>query len=170
MPAERPPAAAAGAEPHADADRARAAPAPGAADESRPAYAVSAPFPVQLRFSDTDRLGHVNNAVYATYAELGRLAFLRELGMTDQGLILARLAIDFRRQVRLGDECSVVTRVVRVGRTSFTLEQTLTANGEVAAEFEAVLVCFDYASQRPVPVPDAFRRALTGGAEAGARL
>gem|GEM_PF-7071886 len=64
--------------------------------------AVSRPYPIQLRFSDTDRLGHVNNAVFATYAELGRLAFLRELGMTDQGLILARLAIDFLRQVRLG--------------------------------------------------------------------
>jgi len=131
---------------------------------------VSRPYPIQLRFSDTDRLGHVNNAVFATYAELGRLAFLRELGMTDQGLILARLAIDFLRQVRLGDECYVVTRVVRVGNTSFTLEQTLTANGEVAARYEAVLVCFDYEAQRPVPVPDAFRRALTGGASGGDRL
>lgn len=132
-------------------------------------FAVSAPYPIQLRFSDTDRLGHVNNAVYATYAELGRLAFVRELGMTDQGLILARLAIDFLRQVRLGDECAVVTRVVRIGETSFTLEQTLSANGEVAARFEAVMVCFDYEAQRPVPVPDAFRRALAGGASAGTR-
>lgn len=124
--------------------------------------AVSAPYPVQLRFSDTDRLGHVNNAVYATFAELGRLAFLRELGMTDKGLILAHLSIDFLRQVRLEDECVVFTRVVRVGNTSFELAQTLDANGEPAARFKAVVVCFDYATQRPMRVPDDFRRALLG--------
>ncbi|HZW98746.1 MAG TPA: thioesterase family protein [Trueperaceae bacterium] len=124
---------------------------------------VSTPYPVQLRFSDTDRLGHVNNAVYATFAELGRLAFLRELGMTDKGLILAHLSIDFLRQVRLEDECAVVTRVVGVGNTSFELAQTLDANGEPAARFRAVIVCFDYATQRPIRVPDDFRRALLGG-------
>lgn len=129
-----------------------------------PAGAVSSPYPVQLRFSDTDRLGHVNNAVYATFAELGRLAFLRELGMTDKGLILAHLSIDFVRQVHLEDECAVTTGVVKVGNTSFELAQTLTANGATAARFRAVVVCFDYATQRPMRVPDDFRRALLGGA------
>lgn len=137
--------------------------------ESRPAGGVvSRPLPVQLRFSDTDRLGHVNNARFATFAELGRLAFLRELGTTVEGLILAHLSIDFLRQVRLEDECHVVTRVVKIGNTSFELAQTFTANGEPAAEFRAVVVCFDYQAQRPIRVPDALRRALTGGAGDGA--
>ena len=142
-------------------------PADAAGEAAR--FAVIAPFAVQMRFSDTDRLGHVNNAVYATYAETARLAFLAELGMTDRGLILARLAIDFVRQVRLGDECEVGTRVVRIGNTSFTLSQTLRAGGEVAAEVEAVLVCFDYETQRPIRVPDDFRTALAGSGSAGGR-
>lgn len=124
---------------------------------------VSAPYHVQLRFSDTDRLGHVNNAVFATFAELGRLAFLRELGMTDKGLILAHLSIDFLRQVHLEDDCEMVTGVVKVGNTSFELAQTLRANGEPAARFTAVVVCFDYEAQRPTRVPDDLRSALLGG-------
>jgi len=117
--------------------------------------------PVQLRFGDTDTLGHINNAVYASYAELGRLAFFASLGIEAPGLILARLAIDFRRQVVLGMDCVITTRVVRVGTSSIELAQTLTANGEVAADFQAVIVWFDYAAQQPVRVPDDARAVLT---------
>lgn len=123
----------------------------------------SATVPIQLRFGDTDKLGHINNAAYASYAEVGRLEFLRALGIEAPTLILARLVIDFRRQVVLGDECSITTQVVRVGNSSIVLAQTLLANGEVAADFEAVLVWFDYRSQRPARVPDAARAALTAG-------
>lgn len=129
----------------------------------------SATTPVQLRFGDTDKLGHVNNAVYASYAELGRLEFLKQLGIEAPSLILARLVIDFRRQVVLGDQCFISTRVVRVGTSSIVLAQTLTANGEVAADFEAVIVWFDYQAQRPVRVPDVARTVLTGGHEPPAR-
>lgn len=136
-------------------------------DEGQSPGAVSSQLPVQLRFSDTDKQGHVNNAVYATYAELGRLGFLAELGLSAASLILARLTIDFRRQVRLGDSCTIQTRVASLGRTSFTLEQTLEANGEVAAEFVAVMVWFDYQQQVPVPLPQSVRDALAGPADGG---
>lgn len=140
------------------------------ADVAGGSGAVSSKLPVQLRFSDTDRLGHVNNAVYATYAELGRLGFLEELGVKAASLILARLTIDFRRQVRLGDACTIQTRVRAIGNSSFTLEQTLEANGGVAAEFVAVMVWFDYQSQAPKRVPDDVRDALAGRARPPARL
>ena len=128
-----------------------------------------ATIPIQLRFGDTDKLGHINNAAYASYAEVGRLEFLRSLGIEAPSLILARLAIDFRRQVVLDDECFITTRVVRVGNSSIVLEQTLTANGEVAADFEAVIVWFDYQQQRPARVPNPVRSALTAGHEPAAR-
>lgn len=124
--------------------------------------AISTRLPLQLRFSDTDKLGHVNNAVYATYAEVGRLEFLKELGIESATLILARLTIDFRSQVRLGDECSIQSRVMALGNSSFRLAQTLLANGRSAAEFEAVMVWFDYQRQLPVRLPDEVRRVLVG--------
>lgn len=117
---------------------------------------------LQLRFGDTDALGHVNNAVYASYAELGRIDFLRRLGIEVEGFILARLAMDFRRQVKLGEECRIVTGVARIGTSSLTMRQVMYANDEVACEFEAVVVCFDYGTNRPVPVPAAMRAALGG--------
>lgn len=129
----------------------------------------TATIPIQLRFGDTDKLGHINNAVYASYAEVGRLEFLRALGIDAPTLILARLAIDFRRQVVLGDECFITTKVVRVGNSSIVLSQTLSANGEVAADFEAIVVWFDYQAQRPARVPDAARAALTAGRQPPAR-
>src|SRR5690606_24667940 len=85
--------------------------------------------PIQLRFSDTDRLGHVNHPVFATYAELGRLACLRGLGMTDQGLILARLAIQFVSQVRLEEVCYVVTRAGGFASEAHTVAANSSSRG-----------------------------------------
>jgi acyl-CoA thioester hydrolase len=131
--------------------------------------APSVTVPIQLRFGDTDKLGHVNNAAYASFAEVGRLELLRSLGIEAPSVILARQAIDFRRQVALGDECSITSSVVEVGNTSITLSQVLRANGLVAADFEVIIVWFDYEAQRPARVPDAVRAVLTAGRAPPAR-
>jgi acyl-CoA thioester hydrolase len=115
---------------------------------------------IQLRFADTDALGHVNNAAFATFAESGRLAFLAGAGRQRPPLILARLAIDFRRQVRLDDRVAITTEVARLGERSITLRQVVTANDDVAAEIDSVVVWFDYAAQRSAPIPEAVRRGL----------
>lgn len=149
---------------------AHAVSAPAGHDSASFAGAVSSMMPVQLRFGDTDKLGHINNAVYASYAELGRLGFLQELGIAAATLILARLSIDFRLQVRLGDRCAIQTRVSRIGNASFSLDQVLYANDEVAAEFEAVIVWFDYDSQASQRIPDAVRDVLAGPSGDRAKL
>lgn len=113
---------------------------------------------VQVRFSDTDALGHVNNAVYATYAELGRVEFVRSLDMPPGGFILARLAIDYRSQVRLGQRVRVETWVERIGNSSVTMRQVVHADDTPAAEIEAVAVWFDYGADRPLPIPESARR------------
>lgn len=115
---------------------------------------------IQLRFGDTDALGHVNNASFAVYAETARLEFLRTLGEAVRSLILAHLAMDFRRQVELEDRVHVDTWVERIGNSSLTLLQHILANDLVAAEVRSVVVCFDYETQRPRPWPDAVRHAL----------
>lgn len=108
---------------------------------------------LQIRFGDTDALGHVNNAVYASYAELGRIDYIARVGLPATGFILARLAMDFRRQVLLGEKCRITTEIARVGTTSMTMRQVMYADEEVACEYEAVVVWFDYATNRPVPIP-----------------
>lgn len=118
---------------------------------------------IQVRFGDTDALGHVNNAVFATYAETARIDFFRSVaGMYSEpgetgGFILARLAVDFRSQVRLGQKVEVTTTLVRLGNTSMTIGQQVLADGVVAADIEAVAVSFDYRAQRPVRIPAKLR-------------
>lgn len=116
--------------------------------------------PVQLRFSDTDMFGHVNNAVYATWAEIARIAFMRGLEPPSGDLILARIELSFERQIRFGDRVEVLTGVARIGRTSVKLDQTVRGGGEVAARIDSVVVLYDYTAQSPRPVPEAYRAAL----------
>ncbi|CAA9578008.1 MAG: hypothetical protein AVDCRST_MAG86-2911 [uncultured Truepera sp.] len=116
---------------------------------------------IQLRFNDTDALGHLNNTAYALYAEQGRVDFLD--GFRAQGvyLILAHLSLDFLKQVRFRDTVYVLTRVAKLGRTSVTLEQEIYGSGEIAARARSVVVMFDYQAQKPVPITDAVREKLT---------
>lgn len=103
---------------------------------------------IEIRWSDVDAYLHVNNAVYATYLEEGRDAWL-EAVLGNSGnpwdFVLARVAIDFRRELRLEDKSVVVScRLDRIGNSSLTLrEEIRTGDGELSAESEAVLVARD---------------------------
>lgn len=121
---------------------------------------------VQVRFNDTDALGHVNNAAFAHYAELGRLHFLRDYELDPSRLILARLEIDFRRQVQFTDEVRVETGVGRIGTSSIHMVQTIFAQNEVAADVTSVVVHFDYRVGKAAPVPDRMREKLEAAPDA----
>jgi acyl-CoA thioester hydrolase len=126
---------------------------------------------VEIRWSDVDAYMHVNNAVYATYLEECRDEWV-DAALGESGdswdLVLARVAIDFRRELRLEDEEVVVScSLVRIGNASLTLrEEIRTRDGELAAEAEAVLVARDRELGRSRPLTqaerDAFERSLVG--------
>jgi acyl-CoA thioester hydrolase len=111
-----------------------------------------------VRFNDLDGLGHVNNAVYATYFESARIAYLGERSF--HGMILARLEIDFRSPAVFGQEIEIGTRPARVGTKSFALEQRLHADGRLAAESRSVLVSYDYENAVSRPLTDDQKRRL----------
>jgi acyl-CoA thioester hydrolase len=120
---------------------------------------------IEIRWRDVDAYEHVNNAVYATYLEECRDEWLaRALG--DAGdvwqYVLARVAIDFRRELRLEDDAAVVTcRLERIGTASLTLREEIKfLDGTLAAESEAVLVARDRSTGRSRPIPDAERAAF----------
>ena len=115
---------------------------------------------IQMRFADTDALGHVNNTSFVLYAETGRIEFLRALGEAARSLILAHLSLDFRRQVIFGEKIVVETWVERVGTTSVTMRQAVLASGKLAAEVRSVVVFFDYDAQRPRTWTPELRGAL----------
>jgi acyl-CoA thioester hydrolase len=114
----------------------------------------------RVRFRDCDAMGHVNNAVYSTYLEQARIAFLQPKGAAVANMILARAEIDFRAPMSVADEVHIEVRPVRVGTKSFELEYTLRVRDTVVAEAKTVLVAYDYTSEQSVEVPDAWREAL----------
>ncbi|HUQ22649.1 MAG TPA: thioesterase family protein [Gaiellaceae bacterium] len=111
----------------------------------------------RVRFRDCDAMGHVNNAVYSTYLEEARIGVLGDLF----DFILARVEIDFRSELRMGEEVEVRTRCPRVGTKSFDLEHIVSASdGRVVAEAKSVLVSYDYARSESVAVPERLRERL----------
>jgi acyl-CoA thioester hydrolase len=123
-----------------------------------------------VRFADCDPLGHVNNAVYLTYLEETRFAHWRAkwgYGTEDPapdipGVILARVEIDYRAQAHHGDVLDIRMNVASIGRSSFTYEyEIVNATGTQVATARSVMVMFDYATQKTVPVPDTVRTLLS---------
>jgi acyl-CoA thioester hydrolase len=133
---------------------------------------------LQVRFRDCDAMGHVNNAVYLTYLEESRFAHWLASGLPARtldsapagggapgdipGVIVARVEIDYRRPAKHGDVLRVHLGVAAIGRTSFTYEYAIVdAAGALIAAAKTVIVRFDYAAGRPVPISDEIKQALT---------
>lgn len=120
-----------------------------------------------MRLGDLDPFGHVNNAVVATYVEQGRVVYLRDVLGTgadpvSMPFILARLEIDYLAQTLFEDPVEVCSRADWIGRTSVHMSHLLTGlDGRELARSEAVLVAFDYEIEKPVPVSEAWRTAMT---------
>lgn len=117
---------------------------------------------IEIRWRDVDAYQHVNNAVYATYLEEVRDGLLRRAlsGVGDPWeWVLARVAVDFRRELKLEDEAVVAwCEIARVGTSSVTLrEGVLAAAGWVAAEAEAVVVAWNREAGGSRPLTDAER-------------
>jgi acyl-CoA thioester hydrolase len=120
---------------------------------------------VALRWRDMDAYGHVNHVVYLTYLEEARSATLARILGNSRGesdYVVARVAIDYRRELRLADGPVIVSCTVTMfGDASARTRETIhTASGEVAAEAEAVVVKFDRETRRSRPWTDDERRAF----------
>jgi acyl-CoA thioester hydrolase len=117
-----------------------------------------------VRFRDLDAMGHVNNAVFATYVEQARIEYLRSLGVLDgplyMGMILARLELDFVAPAMPEGEIEIGVRAVRSGKKSFELEYELVQQGRPVARATTVLVAYDYEQARSVPLPETWRDVL----------
>ena len=118
---------------------------------------------VDVRFRDIDAMGHVNNAVYATYLEEARTAYFDEVldaSLADVDTVLANVALEFRRPIELGDVVTVAVRVPELGRSSIPMEYEVRADGEVAATGEAVQVAVDRETGESRPIPDEWREKI----------
>ena len=135
-------------------------------DDALDHYPVSVSIPVA--WGEMDAMQHVNNAVYARWAETARILYFERIGFLARareegiGPILARIAIDYRRPVTFPDTVRVDAKTTRLGNSSFTMGFRIWSEEQQAevATGEQVIVVFDYRASRAAPVDDALRAAI----------
>lgn len=126
-------------------------------------------FPVRsfdkLRYGDTDRQGHVNNAVFATFLETGRCDLLERVwgpfwGGTGASFVLVRLELDYRAELFWPGRVEIGTAVMSLGNSSIRMVQAVFQEGRLAATAQAVGVHLN-AQKRPAPLPEDARAKLS---------
>lgn len=118
---------------------------------------------IPVRFRDIDRLNHVNNAVYSTYLEEARFAYLEsvlDVDVTEFELVIVNLELSFARPISLDDDLEVTVSVTDLGETSWTMEYEFRVDGAVAATGETTNVHFDPETEQPKPLPAEIREPL----------
>lgn len=116
----------------------------------------------KLRYADTDRQGHVNNAVFATFLETGRVEVIYGEKLADDGaaFVIARLELDFLAEVTWPGEVEIGTAVKEVGRSSFKLFQTVFQNDAPVARAVTVIVQMNEATRKSHALTELARTRL----------
>lgn len=118
----------------------------------------------KLRYRDTDRQGHVNNSVFSTFLETGRVELIydraRQLVEPGAAFVIARLELDFRAELLWPGEVEIGSRIASIGRSSIRLEQAIFQGGRCAASGITVMVQVDEATRKSRPFSEAVRERL----------
>ena len=110
-----------------------------------------------VRWDDLDAFGHVNNAVYLTYAQEARFAWSGILEM-----VVARAEVDFIAPIYDGDTfLDIELWVSAIGNSSFTMTYEIKMKGEVVARVKTVQVTVDMSTKKSSPMSDEQRAFLT---------
>lgn len=132
-----------------------------------PAFPLRHTTPIQIRFSDIDILGHVNNNAYMSYLDLGKANYLSSvvpMGKNLQGLnaVIVSVKIDFTGQTFYHDHIEVVTGVSSVSKKSFTMEQRVICpeTGDVRCIATTILAAFDKAAGKAIEIKQDWVDAL----------
>ena len=120
-----------------------------------------------IRFSDLDPLGHLNNAIYATFMEAGRIKIVHPLtkkhGDGNLDIVIARLTIDFRRELTYPGIVDIGTSIKRVGHKSVVFVNGVFKqdSDECAATSVSHMVFFDLIKRASAVPPPVIRKGLS---------
>lgn len=110
------------------------------------------------RFGDLDPQGHVNQAVFSTYFESGRVAMFRDkslgIGVPGATFVLVRMEINFMKELHWPGTIEIGTGVAEFGRSSFIAAQAIFRDGVCAAAARATLVCIDLTTRKARPLAE----------------
>ncbi len=123
-------------------------------------------FPVQVRFSDVDVMGHVSNTVYQNYFDAGKLNYfeevLPEMDFVTIGIVGASIKIDYLKPIFMKTRILVETRVAQIGTKSITMAHCIIDehSGELLSTCHAVMVCFDLKERQSIPIPEEWKKKI----------
>lgn len=120
---------------------------------------------IEVRFSDFDPMGHVNNAVFLTYLEMVRINYIQKL-MKDNdldyrkyGFILAHVSIDYKKPIE--DHCiTAEIWISKIGTTSFDFSYRLYEDKTIYAIAASIQVMYDYKEKSKIPIPAELKTIL----------
>jgi acyl-CoA thioester hydrolase len=119
---------------------------------------------VPLRYNDTDRQGHVNNAVFVTLLETGRVRLLydadKALSPPGTQFVIANLNLDYLRELDWRHPTEIGTGIIKIGNSSVRFSQLIMQHGHVAARAETVIVLMDETTRKATKLSDKTRAEL----------
>ena len=118
----------------------------------------------KIRYVDTDRQGHVNNAVFASFLELGRVEVLynHEYPVLAAGasFVIVSLKLEFLEEITWPGEVAIGTGILKIGNSSINFYQNLFQNEKCVAKAESVVVQVDNITRRSAHLTDIARKTL----------
>lgn len=125
-------------------------------------------FPLQaydkVRYADTDRQGHVNNANFSTFFETGRVEFLLNpetlIVAKDASIVIAALNVNYKAEIIWPGKVDIGTGILKIGNSSIKLYQILFQNGKAVADAETVVVQVSDETSKGLPFSEATKTVL----------
>ena len=116
---------------------------------------------LRVRYAEIDAQGHVNNAVYLSYFEVGRVEWLRaadlsyrELEAQGYGIVVVEVLAHYRRAAFFDDELTLRTELADLSRASMRFEYEVSRDGELLVTGHTRHACVDLATGKPIRVPE----------------
>lgn len=122
--------------------------------------------PIQIRFSDVDVYGHMNNNAYFSLYDLAKTSYFRDVFGQEEwskfAVVVANINADFLAPVFFSDELVIETTVIHIGNKSITLLQRAVnkASGVLKCQCRTVLVGYDVATKEPIALPVVYKEAI----------
>jgi acyl-CoA thioester hydrolase len=118
----------------------------------------------KVRYGDTDRQGHVNNAVFATYFETGRVEMLyqpsHQFLSNDCSFVVAKSTIELIAEIHWPGQVDVGTGIVRIGNSSLVIAANLYQQGQLVATSETIVVQVSNITKTSTPISEEVKQKL----------
>lgn len=123
--------------------------------------------PIQVRFNDIDSLGHVNNAIYLTYFDLGKSDYFQTVKSTiidwsKIDIVVANVNIDYHAPTFMHEKLEVLTQITGIGNKSLKMLQLLinAETGELKSSCKTVMVGYHPESKTSKLISQDWRIAI----------